>query len=70
MCSLAVVLAAAGPGAGDDANKDQRKLGGTWAEVSHTADGKAEPADEVRGHTVVVDGAGKWEAFQDGTSLL
>jgi uncharacterized protein (TIGR03067 family) len=59
-----------GPGAGDDADKDLRKLAGTWEEVSHTADGKAKSADEVRGHPVMVDAAGKWEAFQDGTSLL
>ena len=68
--SLAVLLAAAGLGAGDDAEKDLKKLTGTWEEVSHIADGKARTADEVKGHTVVIDAAGKWEAFKDGTSLL
>jgi uncharacterized protein (TIGR03067 family) len=70
LLSLAVVLAAAGAGVGDDAEKDLKKLTGTWEEVSHTADGKAKPADEVKGTTVVIDAAGKWEAFKDGTSLL
>jgi uncharacterized protein (TIGR03067 family) len=69
--SLAVVLTAAGLlGAGDDAEKDLKKLTGTWEEVSHTADGKAKTADEVKGRTVVIDASGKWEAFQDGTILL
>ena len=57
-------------GTGDDADKDLKKLVGTWEEVSHTADGKAKPADELKGHTVVIDAAGKWEAFKDGTSIL
>ncbi|HKB05736.1 MAG TPA: TIGR03067 domain-containing protein [Gemmataceae bacterium] len=68
--SLTVVLAAAGLGIGDDAENDLKKLAGTWEEVSHTADGKAKTADEVKGRTVVIDASGKWEAFQDGTSLL
>jgi uncharacterized protein (TIGR03067 family) len=70
LVSLAIVLASAGLGTGDDAEKDLKKLTGTWEEVSHVADGKAKPADEVKGHTVVIDAAGKWEAFKDGTSLL
>jgi uncharacterized protein (TIGR03067 family) len=70
LLSLAVVLTAAGLGTGDDAADDLKKLTGTWEEVSHTADGKAKPADEVKGRTVVIDAAGKWEAFQDGTSIL
>lgn len=70
LLSVAVVLTAAGLTTGDDAADDLKKLTGTWEEVSHTADGKAKPADEVKGHTVVIDAAGKWEAFQDGTSLL
>jgi uncharacterized protein (TIGR03067 family) len=70
LLSLAVVLTAAGLGTGDDAEKDLKKLTGTWEEVSHTADGKAKTADEVKGRTVVIDASGKWEAFQDGTSLL
>lgn len=70
LLSLAVVLTAAGLGVGDDAEKDLKKLTGTWEEVSHTADGKAKTADELKGHTVVIDASGKWEAFKDGTSLL
>ena len=70
LLSLAVVLAAAGLAAGDDAETDLKKLTGTWEEVSHTADGKAKPADEVKGTTVVIDTAGKWEVFRDGTSQL
>jgi uncharacterized protein (TIGR03067 family) len=70
LTALAVVLTAAGVGTGDDAAADLKKLVGTWEEVSHTADGKAKPADDVKGRTVVIDAAGKWEAFQDGTSIL
>ena len=70
LLSLAVVLAAAGLGAGDDAEKDLKKLTGTWEEVSHVADGKAMAADELKGMTVVIDASGKWEAFKDGTSFL
>jgi len=68
--SLAVVLTAAGLGTGDDAEKDLKKLTGTWEEVSHTADGKAMTADEVKGTTVVIEASGKWEAFKDGTSVV
>ena len=70
LLSLTVVLAAAAIGTADEAETDLKKLVGTWEEVSHTADGKARTADEVKGHTVVIDAAGKWEAFKDGTSLL
>jgi len=70
LLSLTVVLTIAGLGAGDDAAADLKKLTGTWEEVSHTADGKAKPADEVKGRTVVIGADGKWEAFQDRTSLL
>ena len=70
LLSIAVVLTAAASGIGDDAADDLKKLTGTWEEMSHTADGKAKPADEVKGRTVVIDAAGKWEAFQDGTSIL
>lgn len=70
MWSMAVVLAGASLGTADDAEKDLKKLVGTWEEVSHVADGKAKPADEVKGTTVVIDASGKWEAFKDGTSLL
>jgi len=70
LLSVAAVLTVASPGFGGDAEKDLRKLTGTWEEVSHTADGKAKTADEVKGHTVVIDAAGKLEAFKDGASLL
>jgi uncharacterized protein (TIGR03067 family) len=70
LLSLAVVLTAAGMGIGDDAEKDLKKLTGTWEEVSHVADGKAMTADEVKGTTVVIDASGKWEAFKDGTSII
>ena len=70
LLSLAVVLTAAGLRAGDDAEKDLKKLAGTWEEVSHVADGKAMTADELKGTTVVIDASGKWEAFKDGTSIL
>src|SRR4051794_10193204 len=68
--SLAVVLTAASLGMGDDADKDLKKLAGTWEEVSHVADGKAMTADEVKGTTVVIEASGKWEAFKDGTSIV
>jgi uncharacterized protein (TIGR03067 family) len=70
LLSVAVVLTVASLGVGDDAEKDLTKLTGTWKEVSHTADGKAKTADELKGHTVVIDAAGKWEAFKDGASVL
>src|SRR3954469_16974780 len=70
LLSLAVVLTAAGLGAGDDAEKDLKALTGTWEEVSHVADGKKMAADELKGLTVVIDASGKWEAFKDGTSLV
>jgi uncharacterized protein (TIGR03067 family) len=70
LLSLAVVLTAAGLGAGDDAEKDLKKLAGTWEEVSHVADGKAMTADELKGTTVVIEASGKWEAFKDGTSFV
>jgi uncharacterized protein (TIGR03067 family) len=70
LLSITVVLTSASLGIADDAEKDLKKLVGTWEEVSHTADGKAKSADEVKGTTVVIDASGKWEAFKDGTSLL
>lgn len=54
----------------DDAEKDLKKLVGTWEEVSHTANGKAKAADELKGNTVVIDASGKWEARKDGTVVL
>jgi uncharacterized protein (TIGR03067 family) len=70
LLSLAVVLTAASVGIGDDAEKDLKKLTGTWEEVSHVADGKEMTADELKGTTVVIEASGKWEAFKDGTSLV
>jgi uncharacterized protein (TIGR03067 family) len=70
MLPLVAVLMAAGLGNAGDEEKDLKKLVGTWEEVSHVANGKAKPAAEVKGHTVVIDSAGKWEAFKDGTSIL
>jgi hypothetical protein len=49
LLSLAAALMAGGTAIGDDIEKDLKKLTGTWKEVSHTADGKAKPADEVKG---------------------
>jgi uncharacterized protein (TIGR03067 family) len=70
LLSLAVVLTGACVGIADEAEKDLKKLTGTWEEVSHIADGKAKTADEVKGSTVVIDASGKWEYFKDGTSQL
>ncbi len=70
LLSLTVVLAATGLGIGDDAEKDLKKFVGTWEEVSHVVNGKARSAEEVKGSTVVVDAAGKWEYFEDGVSQL
>ena len=68
--SLAVVLAVAGFTAADDAEKDLKKLTGTWQSVSHSADGKKMTDDEIKGMTIVIDAAGKWEALKDGTVAL
>jgi len=70
LLSVAVVLTAASLGTGDDAEKDLKKLTGTWEEVSHVADGRAMTAGEVKGATVVIEASGKWEAFKDGTSIV
>jgi uncharacterized protein (TIGR03067 family) len=70
LLSLAVLLTVAGIGVADDAEKDLKKLVGTWEEVSHVDNGKALPADELKGTTVVIDASGKWEAFKNGTSFL
>src|SRR5712664_1325647 len=70
LLSVAFVLAAGGIAAADDAAKDLKKLVGTWQEVSQTADGKEVPADAIKGSTVVIDAAGKWEALKDGTVFL
>lgn len=68
--TLAALLTTASLGMAADAEKDLKKLVGTWEEVSHTANGKAKGADELKGTTVVIDATGKWEAFKDGASLL
>ncbi|HEX3147882.1 MAG TPA: TIGR03067 domain-containing protein [Gemmataceae bacterium] len=70
LLSLAVLLTVAGVGVGDDAEKDLKKLVGTWEEVSHVDNGKKMTAEELKGMTVVIDASGKWEAFKDGTSFL
>jgi uncharacterized protein (TIGR03067 family) len=70
LLSMTVVLTAAGVGLADEAEKDLKKLSGTWEEVSHIDNGKAKAADELKGLTVVIDATGKWEAFKDGTSFL
>jgi uncharacterized protein (TIGR03067 family) len=70
LLSVAVVLTAAALGTGDDAEKDLKKLTGTWEEVSHVADGRAMTAGEVKGATVVIEASGKWEAFKDGTGIV
>lgn len=54
----------------DDAEKDLKKLVGTWEEVSHTANGKAKGVDELKGQTVVIDASSKWEALKDGTVIV
>ena len=59
MLPLVALLMAAGFGTAGDEEKDLKKLVGTWEEVSHVANGKAKPAAEVKGHTVVIDSAGK-----------
>jgi uncharacterized protein (TIGR03067 family) len=70
LLSVMLVLAATGAAWADEAEKDLKKLVGTWQEVSHVQDGKALPADEIKGVTVVIDAAGKWDALKDGTSML
>lgn len=70
LLALALVLAAAATLRADDADKDLKKLVGTWQEISHISDGKEKPADEIKGATVVIDASGKWEALKDGTAFL
>jgi uncharacterized protein (TIGR03067 family) len=70
LLSMAFLVTAAGVGVADDAEKDLKKLVGTWEEVSHVADGKKMTADELKGTTVVIDASGKWEALKDGTVFL
>ncbi len=70
LLTLAVVLAAAGMLAADDAANDLKKFVGTWEEVSNTSDGKKRADDEVKGSRVVIDASGKWEYSKDGTVML
>jgi uncharacterized protein (TIGR03067 family) len=68
--TLSVVLSLTGFAFADDAEKDLKKLVGTWQTVSHTADGKETPADMNKGSTVIIDASGKWQALKDGTVVL
>ncbi len=70
LLSLTFALLAATTLSADDAEKDLKKLVGTWQEVSHIADGKEIPADDVKGSTVVIDAKGNWDALKDGKSFL
>ena len=67
--TLAAVIAVS-PAIADDAEKELKKLVGTWETVSQTRDGTESGADEIKGLTVVIDATGKWEAFKDGSSIL
>jgi uncharacterized protein (TIGR03067 family) len=69
LCAL-VGLSVAFPVIADDTEKELKKMAGTWETVSQTRDGTESGADEIKGLTVVIDAAGKWEAFKDGTSIL
>jgi uncharacterized protein (TIGR03067 family) len=70
LLSLAMVLVVAGTLRADDADKDLKKLVGTWQEVSNISDGKERPAADVKSSTVIIDASGKWEALKDGTVYL
>ena len=73
LLSLTLVFVVAGTLPADDAEKDLKKLVGTWQEVSHIShisDGKERPAADVKSATVVIDASGKWEALKDGTMYL
>lgn len=70
LLSLVFVSAFAGVGRADEADKDLKKLVGTWREVSHTSDGKEMAAEDIKGSTVVIDATGKWEALKNGTVFL
>jgi len=70
LLSLALVLSVAGIASADEAEKDLKKLVGTWQTVSNVADGKKVAVDEVKGMTIVIDAAGKWQALNDGTAFL
>jgi|ERR1051326_7125549 uncharacterized protein (TIGR03067 family) len=68
--SLTLLFAFAGAVPADDAANDLKKLVGTWEEVSHSEDGKAKSADEIKGVTVVIDEKGNWQALKDGTVIV
>lgn len=70
LLALASLFLLVGTAMSDEAADDLKKFVGTWEEVSNTSDGKDKPADEVKGHTVVIDATGKWEALKDGTVVL
>src|SRR5262245_28333254 len=70
LLSLSLLFAATASVAADEAAKDLKKLVGTWQEVSHIADGKELPADDIKSSTVVIDAKGNWEALKDGTVFL
>jgi uncharacterized protein (TIGR03067 family) len=70
LLSLALAFAFSGIAVADDAEKDLKKLVGTWREISHTADGKELPADEIKDSTVVIDEKGNWQALKDGAVIL
>jgi len=70
LLSLTIVLTVACFSIADDAEKDLKKLAGTWETVSSTEEGKDKSADEIKGEKVVIDEKGNWEAFKDGTVLL
>src|SRR5262245_51285811 len=70
LLSLAFIFVAAGTLAADEAEKDLKKLVGTWEEVSNIADGKKKSADEIKNSQVVITADGKWEASKDGTVIL
>jgi uncharacterized protein (TIGR03067 family) len=70
LLSLTLVFVVAGTLPADDAEKDLKKLVGTWQEVSNIDNGKERPAADVKSATVVIDASGKWEALKDGTVYL
>jgi len=65
LLSLALVFVATATVAADDTQKELKKLAGTWQTVSHTEQGVAKTADEIKGHTLVIDADGKWKALKD-----
>jgi uncharacterized protein (TIGR03067 family) len=70
LLALAFAFAVTGALAADEAANDLKKFVGTWQEDSNTVDGKARPAEDVKGSTVVIAADGKWEALKDGAVYL